>query len=115
MLPRSLLAHTRARQLLQWLLPAMGRFPREHRHTVTEHMAKLAMQVHDALIAARHVSAELRWQAIARADIALDQLRQYGLLACEWHWWSLGQYEHFSRLTAELGRLIGGWKRTLKR
>ena len=93
----------------------MGRFPREHRHTVTEHMASLAMQVHDALIAARHASPELRGRHIERADVALDQLRQYALLACEWHWWSEAQYGHFSKLSAQLGRLIGGWRRSVQR
>lgn len=78
-------------------------------------MAALAMRVHDALIAARHASAEQRLSAIERADVALDQLRQYALLACEWHWWSEAQYEHFSRLSAELGRLIGGWRRSAQR
>ena len=93
-------------------MPALARFPREHRHTVTRHMAALAMQLHDALIAARHTSETGRMAALNTADLRLDQLRQYGLLAYEWRWWSEGQYEHFSKLSLELGRLVGGWKRT---
>lgn len=108
----SLVVHTRARQLLEWLMPALARFPREHRHTVTRHMADLAMRVHDALVAARHHAGPARLQALREADLRLDQLRQYGLLAWQWRWWSDGQYQHFSRLCEDLGRLLGGWQRS---
>jgi len=110
-----MVAHTRARQLLEWLMPALARFPREHRNTVTLHMAQRALHVHDQLIAARHHSGTARALALRDADVALDQLRQYGHLAWSWHWWNDGQFEHFSKLCEALGRLIGGWRRSLPR
>lgn len=106
-----MVVHTRARQLLEWLVPQLARFPREHRHTVTHHMSSLALRVHDALVAARHLSPPARSEALLDADIALDQLRQYLLLAWEWKWFNNGQYEHACRLCEELGRLLGGWRR----
>lgn len=71
------------------------------------------MQAHDTLIAARHSSAGQRAESLRQADIHLDQLRQYLQLAWQWQWMSDGQYQHASRLTAELGRLIGGWRRAV--
>jgi hypothetical protein len=97
--------HTRARELLEWLLPHTARFPREHRHTLTRHVAQLSLGVHDALVAARHHDAAGRAHALRDADIMLDQLRQHLHLA-----WRL---QHVSGLTDELGRLIGGWRRAL--
>lgn len=76
-------------------------------------MADLAMRVLDQLIAARHLPGGLRAQALREADMELDQLRQYAHIALLHHWWSPGQFEHFSRLSAELGRLLGGWRRRL--
>ncbi len=104
------MAHTRARQLLEWLVPQLAHFPREHRHSVTAHTARLAMRVQDQLIAARHLDAAGRAEALLQADIALDQLRQLLLLAWTWKWLSDGQFRHVSGLTDELGRLIGGWR-----
>lgn len=109
----SMVVHTRARQLLDWLLPALAKFPREHRHTVTAHMARLAMQVLDALVAARHQRGAGRQVALQRADMALDQLRQYGHLAWGWRWWTDAQLQHFGRLCDALGRPLGGWQRSL--
>ena len=107
-----MVVHTRSRQLLEWLLPALARFPREHRHTVTRHMAALAMQVQDGLVAARHQSGPARAEVLRQADTALDQLRQYGHLAWSWRWWSDGQWAHFGALCDALGRPLGGWRRS---
>ena len=35
--------------------------------------------------------------------------RLYLRLAHRWRWLNDGQYEHVSRLVAEIGRLLGGW------
>jgi hypothetical protein len=106
-----MVVHTRARELMAWLVPHTAGWPREQRQGLTHHVVALAMQTHDALIAARHGSASQRGESLRQADIHLDQLRQYLQLAWQWRWMSDGQYQHASRLTAELGRLIGGWRR----
>lgn len=106
-----MVVHTRARGLLEWLVPLVAKFPREHRHTLTRHICDVAMWLHDALIAARHVDSARRADVLRDADIHLDQLRQYLHLAWRWQWMSEGQYQHVSRLTEELGRLVGGWRR----
>lgn len=106
-----MVVHTRARELLAWLVPHTAAWPRDQRHGITQHVIGLALGTHDALIAARHGSAAQRSESLREADIRLDQLRQYLQLAWQWQWMSEGQYQHASRLTTELGRLIGGWRR----
>jgi hypothetical protein len=39
------------------------------------------------------------------------KLRLYLRLARQWDWLSSGQYEHVSRIVAQVGRLLGGWIR----
>jgi len=106
-----MVVHTRARDLLEWLLPHTAKFPREQRHLMARHIASLGLGVHDALIAARHLAPGPRAAALLDADIQLDQLRQHLHLAWRWQWMSGGQLQHVSGLTDELGRLIGGWRR----
>ena len=108
----SMVVHTRARELLAWLLPQVVKWPREQRHIVSRHVAELAMQVHDALVAARHLPPPARAAVLRDADILLDQLRQHLQLAWQWQWLSNGQFQHVSGLTGELGRLIGGWRKS---
>ena len=52
-----------------------------------------------------------RREALTDADASLNKLRLYLRLAHRWQWLSDGQYEHVSRLVAEIGRLLGGWLR----
>ena len=80
---------------------------------MTRHIAELAIRAHDELVAARHVDESTRVRVLVEADIALDQLRQYLNLAYQWRWISAGQYRHVSELSDELGRLVGGWRRSV--
>jgi hypothetical protein len=108
-----MVVHTRARELVQWLVPHLASWPREHRHTMTRHTCDLALTVQDALVAARHLDPQGRGFALRDADIALDQLRQYLQLAWQWQWLKQSQYEHVCTLTEALGRLLGGWRRSM--
>jgi hypothetical protein len=45
------------------------------------------------------------------ADAALNKVRLYLRLTHRWRWLSDGQYEHASAMVAEIGRLLGGWRR----
>ncbi|MEW6241235.1 MAG: four helix bundle protein, partial [Chloroflexota bacterium] len=45
------------------------------------------------------------------ADETLDRIRTYLRLAAKWEWLSQGQYQHVANMVAEIGRLLGGWKK----
>ncbi|QLQ07457.1 MAG: four helix bundle protein [Anaerolineae bacterium] len=55
--------------------------------------------------------ATTRRQRLALADGHLSKVRLYLRLAHRWQWLNDGQYEHASRMIAELGRLLGGWQK----
>jgi hypothetical protein len=99
----------RCDDLLQWVFRATVRYPRHYR-------AALGKATQEAvLLLQRHLVAAARRRdkrsALQAADEALHELRlllrqgqALGLL-------TLAQYEHASRLTDEVGRLIGGWRK----
>jgi hypothetical protein len=97
--------------LLDWLLPKAERFPRVYRSTLTQRLMDAALDAHEAINSAHHVHGNSRLNRLRSADIALDRLRLYLRLAHHWRWLSHGQYEHASRMVAEIGRLLGGWMR----
>ncbi|EXJ16772.1 four helix bundle protein [Imhoffiella purpurea] len=63
------------------------------------------------MYAAQSRRGRARQSALADADAALNRLRLYLRLAHRWRWLSNSQYEHVSRMVAEIGRLLGGWIR----
>ncbi len=111
----NLIILTRVFNLLTWLLPKGERFPRAYRHTVTRRLLDAALDVQEGLFEAQSKRDRARLQALEGVDAALNRLRLYLRLAHRWHWLNDGQYEHVSRMVAEIGRLLGGWMRQARR
>lgn len=97
--------------LLEWLVPKGESFPRSFRRTVTERLLGAALDLPEHLYRAQSRRGKGRQEALAEADATLNNLRLYLRLAHRWRWLSDGQYEHVSRMLAEIGRLLGGWIR----
>ena len=104
-----MIIHTRIFDLLTWLVPKTEAFPKAYRFTVTQRLMGSALDVHDALAEALGSRGQSRRRYLQSADRSLIRLRLYLRLAHHWRWLSHGQYEHASRLVAEVGRLLGGW------
>jgi hypothetical protein len=102
---------TRVFDLLEWLVPKGEAFPRSFRHTVTARLLGAALDLPERLFEAQARRGVQRRDALSEADATLNKLRLYLRLAHRWRWLSDGQYEHVSRMVAEIGRLLGGWIR----
>ena len=102
---------TRTFDFLTWLLPATHHFPRNHRHDFTRRLLDSAFDLRERLEEANLRRGDARRERLARADEALAQVRFYLRLAAKWEWLSPGQYEHVSKMVAEIGRLLGGWQK----
>jgi len=102
---------TRTFDLLSWLLPATNNFPRAHRHTFTRRFLDVAFDFHDFLEEAKERRGTDRRRSLSLADEALSRLRVYIRLAVKWKWLTDRQYEHVAAMIAEIGRLLGGWRK----
>lgn len=100
---------TRCYDLLAWLLPKAERFPKVYRHTITQRLMNAALDFQEALFDAQSQSGAARQKHLRAADAHLNKLRLYLRLAHQFGWLSHGQYQHVSKMVAELGRLLGGW------
>jgi hypothetical protein len=102
---------SRTFDLLEWLVPRSETFPRPFRHTVTARLLAASLDLPELLLEAQSRSGSPRQDRLAQADACLNKLRLYLRLAHRWRWLSDGQYEHVSRMLAEIGKLLGGWIR----
>lgn len=100
---------TRTYDLLSWLLPRCEAFPKAQRFVVTQRLQNAVLDFHEALYAANAHAGADRLALLADADMQLGKLRVYVRLAHQWHWLTVGQFEHVSRMVAEVGKLLGGW------
>lgn len=96
---------------LAWLVPVTNHFPRLHRHTITRRLLDAILDFQEDLLTANTVRDQARLDLLGQADAHLSQVRLYLRLAQQWRWINPGQYEHASRMVAELGKLLGGWQK----
>jgi hypothetical protein len=105
---------TRTFDFLTWLLPVTNNFPRAHRHTFTSRFLAAAFDLREHLEMANLRRGQARFTQLDLADEALAKVRVYLRLAVRWQWLSRGQYQHGAGMVAEIGRLLGGWKKASK-
>ena len=99
---------------LGWLVPLTRHFPRLHRQTITRRLLDAALDFQEQLLEANGLRGQQRLVCLQQADISLSKVRLYLRLAHRLRWIDNRQYEHASRLVAELGRLLGGWQRVTR-
>ena len=98
---------TRTYDLLRWLIPMTVKFPRQHRFVLATAVQKTALQFQERLIEAGRATDCL--PRLQQADTDLTKLRLYLRLCRDLELMSIGQYEHAARMVSEVGRLLGGW------
>lgn len=99
--------------LLTWLVPATTKFPREHRFVMAHKVQETALQFQEHLIEAGLYRGKARERSLARADVVLTKLRFYIRLSKDLHLLTPRQYKHVAQMVAEVGRLLGGWRKSV--
>ena len=105
---------TKTYDLLMWLLPATTKFPREHRFVMARAVQETALRFQERLIEAGLGGDRTRQHALAQADVELDKLRFYLRLSRDMSLITPRQYQHVAEITTEVGRLLGGWRQSMK-
>jgi hypothetical protein len=112
-MPDELIIFTRTYDLLTWLLPLAEKFPRSQRFVVTQRLQGAVLDFQELIIEANTQRGLLRAGNLRQADAELRKARLYLRLCEKWGWLSPGQYRHVSVMVAEIGRLLGGWLKTV--
>lgn len=95
--------------LILWLMPSTLKFPREQRFVLARAVQETALRFQERLIEAAAVRGPALQADLARADVELTKLRFYLRLCKDLDLLQTNQYFHVSQITAEVGRLLGGW------
>jgi hypothetical protein len=102
---------SRTFDFVSWLLPRTLDFPRGQRFAVTKRLQDAALDFYERIAEANVGRGASRQESLCAADAALDKVRFYLRLCVDWGWLSPGQHRHVSGMIAEMGRLLGGWRK----
>ncbi len=98
--------------LMAWLIPCTLHFPKSQRGVLARQLQTELFRIQEALVAAGANKHPL--PSLEEADQGLIRLRTYLRLSRDLKLLSPDQYEHVSKLAAEVGRLLGGWMKIVK-
>lgn len=103
---------TKTYDFLLWIGQHVARFPKSERFRLAQRIEHSAYAFYDQiLMAARH--SEQRHERLTCADDELARLRVYLRLAKDHGFSSMRQYQHASGSIVEIGKLLGGWLKTV--
>ena len=94
-----------------WLIPLTVKFPRKQRFVMAGALQREALRFQELLIEAAH-QRQPREMLVA-ADAELDKVRTHLRLCRDLTLISPGQYEHAARMLVEVGKLLGGWQKSM--
>lgn len=102
----------RTYDFIAWLIPLTIKFPRSQRFVMAAALQRESLRFQELLIEASHQ--KQKDDALVSADAELDKVRTHLRMSLDLGLIQPGQYEHAARLVTEIGKLLGGWKRTLQ-
>ncbi len=102
----------RTYDFVAWLIPLTIKFPRSQRFVMAATLQREAIHFQELLIEASHQKEKN--ELLLSADAELDKVRTHVRMSLEMGLIQSGQYEHAARLMTEIGKLLGGWLRTLQ-
>jgi hypothetical protein len=105
-----LVAITKAYDLARKITHRVLKYPLSHRFVLGDRTLAAVYDVLDLLIAAKYTREKIG--LLDRANVTLERIRFQVRLAHDERIISTAQYELLARLIDEVGRLIGGWRRS---
>jgi len=101
----------RTYDFIAWLIPLTIKFPRSQRFVMAATLQREAIHFQELIIEASHEKE--RRELLSSADAELDKVRTHLRMSLEMGLIQSGQYEHAARLMTEIGKLLGGWMKTV--
>ena len=96
--------------LVLWFLPKLANFPKDQRYVLADRIGVLLLEILGLLTEA--VYSIDRAKVLNTVNVRLDQLRYLVRVTKDMKYISISQYDFFAVKTIEIGRMVGGWKRT---
>ena len=102
-------------ELLKVLIPILNKFPRSHKFTLADRIQNLVSDCLELLIEAYYMPPHYKKPLLFKVNIKLEQLRYYLRLSFESGLYSSKVYRPLMQQIDEIGRMTGGWIKSLKK
>lgn len=105
----------RMEDLTLWAIERAAGFPRDHKFTVGDRLIDSCLDVTTALVEATYLPrSRAKLHHLHQASRALTRARVLVRVAQRLHLLSARQRQYFATQSDELGRMLGGWTRSMQ-
>ncbi len=98
-------------ELIKWMLPHVGRFPRSFRYTLGNRLEERLYDLLEELQLARYAPVERKGGHLESSNSRLQVIRLLVRMSFEMRFLPTGSYEYAAAGIEEVGRMIGGWQK----
>jgi hypothetical protein len=99
-------------EMMVWLLSHTAKFPKNQRFLLAKRMEDASLDLYGKLNRAALGGKNQGEKALGEADVHLADLKLYNRLAMDLKLLAFNQYEYLAGVLDEIGRLLGGWRRS---
>jgi hypothetical protein len=98
--------------MIQYGYICLRQYPKREKHTLAAETKRAMFELLKAIIMANR--RYYKKNAIQEADVQLEILRHYIRLAKDLEFLPIKKYENWSKMTTEIGKMIGGWLKSAR-
>jgi hypothetical protein len=100
-------------ELAGWCLDRTASFPKSHRFTFGQRIDNLALDCIELCLEAIYLPPGRKHEPLQRLNLQLEKLRIFWRMVCDKKWISLQQLAFVIAKIDEIGRMVGGWLKSL--
>lgn len=99
--------------LLKFTIPVLNKFPRSQKFTLADRIQNQLSDLLDLYIEAYYLPAAQKKDLLSKANISLEKCRHYFRLCYDLGIFDSIKYHEFAQRLHEIGRMTGGWLKSL--
>ncbi len=99
------------RVLIAWLIPRLAEFPKDQRFLLADRIQRAMLDIQELFV--RAIYSQDKAQLLNEINIQLDIARLLMRTAKDMKYVTLSRHDFFARSIDEIGRMTGGWKKSL--
>jgi len=92
---------------------ALRQFPKHERHVLNQEIRQTMWRLLELVVVCN--KRYYKKNTLQDIDVTLDILRSKVRLAFDLKYLPMSKYEHWSKMLDEIGRLVGGWIKSMRR
>lgn len=94
-----------------WILPKLEKFPRSQKFLLGDRIQNILLDCFELLIEANY--SREKADVLKKANLKLEKLRFLIRVSMDMHYLNIKGYEFASKKIDEIGRMVGGWIRSM--